>query len=148
MPESELQDMPEETTGEEVIVDEAPVTANIAPKPVQVVPEPVSISAPVATPVVKPPMFSFQKFATGLIPKPRPKNELADLFQVPKADDNDMYVDDLFDVPEEDLDMEDNLDDLTQVSREDVMGKPPKPKARYKRTNRLYAGPTSMGGVQ
>ena len=82
-------------------------------------------------------------------PKPEaPKNELSDLFEVPGEDDNDMYVDDLFEVDEEDLDMEDDLSDLTSVSREDVMGKKPTPRPqRFRRTQQPYSGPTSMGGV-
>jgi hypothetical protein len=133
MPENKpSEDNPEESTEEEIPEEE--VTE----------PEP----APANMGNASPPTFSFEKLATGLIPKPAPKNELADLFQVPQAEDNDMYVDDLFAVPEEELDMEDDLSDLTQVSREDVMGKPPKPRLRYTRTKKPYAGPTTMGSIQ
>jgi len=82
-------------------------------------------------------------------PKPHPHSELDDLFAVPKPEDNDIYVDDLFEVEDQDVDLEDDLSNLTQVSNEDIMGRPPKSKAaRYKRTGRSYTPPTSMGGTR
>ena len=142
-----LQDIPEDTDEETIPLDEEMPPEELdeeIPSVDDVIDEPI----PEPPQVDKPSPFSFEGIATGLIPKPAPKNELADLFEVPRAEDNDMYVDDLFDVPEEDLDMEDNLDDLTQVKREDVMGRPPKKKVRYSRTLRPYNNQSIMGSIQ
>jgi len=76
----------------------------------------------------------------------KPKNDLSDLFEVPSETDNDMEVDDLFE-----LDDYDDLSDLTRVTDEDIMGSPPKPKPRkvvYRRTGRHYTPPTSIGGIR
>lgn len=76
----------------------------------------------------------------------KPEDELADLFEVPQPEDNDMVTDHLVE-----LDEEDDLSDLTEVTREDIMGTPPVkrvPKRRLKRTGRHYPPPpTSIGGV-
>jgi hypothetical protein len=147
-----LQDIPEDTNDETIaseepgvddvdetlpLDEEVPVEEDVIDEPI---PEPPKSS--------QPPVFSFERIATGMIPKSAPKNELQDLFEVPKPEDNDMYTDDLFDVPEEDLGEEDNLDDLTKVSREDVMGRPPKRRVRYQRTNRPYNNQSTMGSIQ
>lgn len=73
----------------------------------------------------------------------RPADELADLFEVPQEEDNDMYTDDLFE-----LDDEEDLSDLTRVTREDVMGKPRKARPpKYLQIRRPYYPPTSIGRV-
>ena len=46
-----------------------------------------------------------------------PKDELADLFEVPQPEDNDMTISHLFEVPEEE-----DLSDLVDVGNEDLMG--------------------------
>ena len=78
------------------------------------------------------------------IEKPKPKNDLADLFSVPAPEDNDMYVDDLIESPGED-----DMSDLTRVTNEDIMGTPRKRKVtrRFIRTNKPY-NPTSLGGMR
>ena len=75
------------------------------------------------------------------VEKPKPKNDLADLFSVPAPEDNDIYVDDLLEIPEEG-----SYSDLTDVSKEDIIGKPRA--KRYKRTNKRYIQPSSLGGMQ
>ena len=74
------------------------------------------------------------------------EDELADLFEVPEADDHDIYSDDLVETDEAE-----DLSDLTSVSREDVMGSRPKPKYRVirrPRTSRRFVPPTTLGGMQ
>jgi len=66
-------------------------------------------------------------------PEPEPKDELADMFEVPQPEDNDMVTDHLVE-----LDEEDDLSDLTAVSREDIMGTPPKPKYKIVRRGRRF----------
>jgi len=89
----------------------------------------------------------------------KPKNDMSDLFEVPQETDADMETADLFEVEPEDIigdddennDLLDPGDDLTEVSVEDVMGAPPKPKkVRYQRTSRPYRPepPTSVGGIR
>ena len=83
------------------------------------------------------------------------QDALADLFEVPQEEDNDIGMADLFEVEDQTVDMEDDLSDLTQVTEEDVMGTPPPPpqkapapaKPRYRRTTRRYYPPVSVGGV-
>jgi len=73
------------------------------------------------------------------------KDELADLFEVPKSEDNDMTTDHLVDVDEEE-----DLSDLTTVTEEDIIGSPPavrKKKYRIARPTRQSPPPTTLGGV-
>lgn len=95
------------------------------------------------------------------VPEPEPKaeekGELDDLFEVPQPEDNDMVTDHLVE-----LDEEDDLSDLTSVSREDIMGEPypgvPSVEEevpiqrlrRVKRTGRRYypTPPPSLGGLR
>lgn len=86
------------------------------------------------------------------IPAPeKPVDELAGLFEVPKATDHDIATDDLIEVSEEDVMGGDaDMSDLVDVSNEDVMGKETKPKNKsrqIRRTNRRYIPPLSMGGM-
>lgn len=79
------------------------------------------------------------------------KNKLADLFEVPQAEDNDIYADDLTEITDEDIMGGDNdMSDLTNVSRDDIMGiSPEKRRARrFKRTNRPYQPPNSLRGIR
>ena len=74
------------------------------------------------------------------------KDELADLFEVPQPEDNDMVTDHLLDIDEDD-----DLSDLTSVSQEDVMGTPlGESKKRYRVVPRRVNAPpppTSLGGI-
>jgi len=94
---------------------------------------------------------------------PEPEDELADLFEVPQPEDNDMAIDHLLAPPEE-VTEDDDVEDLVEVSAEDIMGEPypgtppstetPEtpgrvPVKRFKRTLRRYPPPpTSLGGVR
>jgi len=72
-------------------------------------------------------------------------DDMADLFEVPEETDNDMAVDDLVEPPDEE-----SMDDLVSVSNEDIMGAAPKPKVKsqqFRRTNRRYVPPPSLGGM-
>ncbi len=88
--------------------------------------------------------------AVASLEKPEEKDELADLFEVPQPDDNDMTIDHLF-LSEE----EDDMSDLTEVSTEDIMGEEEAKPAikerrvarRFKRVPRRYTPPTSIGGL-
>lgn len=77
-------------------------------------------------------------------PEAKPKDELADLFEVPQPDDNDMTTDHLVEAPEEE-----DVSDLVEVSQEDLMGKlpPPKPKpvVKFRRTTKRYTPPPPTG---
>ena len=81
-----------------------------------------------------------------LYPQPEePKDELADLFEVPDPDvDNDVYVDDLLE-----LDDEEGVEDLLAVSHEDIMlgtsKIPRRPKPKLQRTGKVYIPPTIQG---
>ena len=79
-------------------------------------------------------------------------HDLSDLLEVPQEDDNDMYIDDLFEADEEDIEFDDDLSDLTSVSHEDVMGRRPvkKKKVRYVRVRKVYREqpPTSLQGLR
>ena len=57
-------------------------------------------------------------------PEPEDKDGLADMFEVPKTEDNDMDTEYLFETDKEDdlSDMTEIPSDLTDVSREDIMG--------------------------
>ena len=98
-------------------------------------------------------------------PEQEDKDGLSDMFEVPKTEDNDMDTDYLFETDGED-DMSDLTEipsDLTDVSREDIMGdgfggepaaqQEVEPK-KYRITRpdrkviRREPPPTSMGGVQ
>ena len=114
-------------------------------------PEPVVISQQVQQPQ---PQGSFEKFfnstLNGMVHK---KHELSDLFEVPQPHDNDMEVEDLFTIPDEELELdpEEAYDDLTKVSREDIMGRPPKRKVRpvrFVRTNKPFNNNSIMGGIR
>ena len=84
----------------------------------------------------------------------KPKDELADLFEVPQPEDNDMDTSDLFDAdidPDIDDLIDTDLDDLINVPNEAIMGTPPpprKPKPKFRRTNRPYNPPTMLGGMR
>ncbi len=75
-------------------------------------------------------------------------DDMSDLFEGPSPDDEDMDTDDLFEVDVEDDVMGGNMDDLFDVTNEDIMGYGPKPKpklARRTRPYRRYVPPTNMG---
>lgn len=81
--------------------------------------------------------------------KPKPADDMADLFEVPQDEDNDMYTDDLFEVDDADIMGGDNLTDLTAVQNEDIMGNRPKPKPKYRRVYRpAFVPPPTVGGIQ
>jgi len=62
------------------------------------------------------------------------EDDLADLFEVPQEEDNDIYTDDLLE-----LDEPEGVEDLLTVSREDIMnGTRSKPKPKLMRTNKPY----------
>lgn len=72
-------------------------------------------------------------------------DELADLFEVPQSEDNDMATDHLVDIDEEE-----DLSDLTTVTNEDIMGSPPivrKRKASPRKVALRHPPPTTLGGV-
>ena len=144
-PEIEFTPDGEEEVVEEEVVVEEPET-----------PIPLTTTTPPPVPTLQPrPSFSFSNFAQSIIPKPRRKNELADLFETPGANDNDIYADDLIEYNEDDADpdvgdlLDDDLSDLVSVSREDVMGRAPRPrKSKTRRIDRPYDNPMSMGGMR
>ncbi len=121
-------------------------------QPVPVVPQPVSTPAPLLS-AVEPAVEKTVDASGNVIwgpPKPEPpKRELDDLFAVPQDTDNDMYVDDLFELDEDDFEYEEeDLSDIAHVSREDIMGTPPKPRPqRFRRTEKPHTPPT-MGGLR
>lgn len=85
---------------------------------------------------------------------PKPKDHgLGHLFDVPHDEDNDMFTDDLVELYEEDVfGGSSDMSDLTDVSKEDIMGKPVASRRRrklMKRTNRPYIAPPppTMGGM-
>lgn len=97
------------------------------------------------------------------VPIPEPEaeveeDELAELFEVPQPEDNDIRTDDLFQIDNPDED----LSDLTEVRHEDIMGEayPGLPPAigeestqrvprRIRRTPRRYFPPeTGMTGIR
>ena len=98
-------------------------------------------------------------------PEQEDKDGLSDMFEVPKTEDNDMDTDYLFETDGED-DMSDLTEipsDLTDVSREDIMGDGfgGEPAAQQEAESKKYRitrpsrkviqrepPPTSMGGVQ
>jgi len=79
---------------------------------------------------------------------------ISDLFEVNEddlLDDPDDVTDLDYEVDVLDAGEDGTLDDLVNVSQEDVMGSPPQPsKRRYKRTRRLYrpSPPTGLGGMR
>lgn len=100
---------------------------------------------------VEPPKLQITQQAPEEMPIQRKKNKLADLFEVPQAEDNDIYADDLTEITDEDIMGGDNdMSDLTNVSRDDIMGiSPEKRRARrFKRTNRPYQPPNSLRGIR
>lgn len=84
----------------------------------------------------------------AIVEEPKAEQEgddMSDLFEVPEETDNDMEVDDLVEPPDEE-----SMDDLVSVSNEDIMGEAPKPKVKsqqFRRTNRRYVPPPSLGGM-
>jgi len=117
--------------------DESESTASepeVEPLEVEPLPiEPLPVVEPEPLPVIEPQLQA---------------DELSDLFEVPQPEDNDFYIDDLFE-----LDGDDDLSDLTSVSNEDVMGPPPrvvkrKTTPRVRRASRRYAPPPSVRGIQ
>ena len=86
-------------------------------------------------------------------PAPSGGDELADLFEGPKPEDNDMVIDHLVDFTEEDVedllevDEEEGVEDLLSVGREDIMGSKPKPKLKLVRTNKPYP-PAGLSGMR
>lgn len=97
-------------------------------------PQPIIIPPPVQMPQSE----EYEEEPTH--PKLR-KDELDYLFEVPQAEDNDIYTDDLVELPEDE-----NLDDLFSVSNDDIMGAPPR-KRKIRRTMKRYP-PTGMGGMR
>ena len=108
------------------------------------------IEAPQPPALIKTPV---PEEAVNEVPEPfKKRDSMADLFEVPQPEDNDMYVDDLVATPEED-----DISDLVDVSNEDIMGEPPPlnkereykmPSRRVRRTSRPYNPPTSLGGMR
>lgn len=86
--------------------------------------------------------------------QPKKKNNLSDLFEVPQPEDNDMATDHLFELEEEDVYGGDpDMSDLLEVTNEDVMGRQPERKVRYKlrpkgRRAIRYIPPTSIQGMR
>lgn len=108
-----------------------------------------------AQPVQVPVMPALEKTGNAIFGEAQPKrkkNDLSDMFAVPQPEDNDMDTRDLFEAPDEDVDMDEDLSDLTRVNNDDIMGRPPRPRrvvqSRFKRTSREYIPPTSMGGMR
>ena len=82
----------------------------------------------------------------SVVEEAKHEDELADLFEVPEADDHDIYSDDLVEAPG----LED-LSDLTRVTREDVIGSRPKAKGKYRivrRPARRFVPPGGMQGLR
>ncbi len=90
------------------------------------------------------------------VPETKKKDELADLFELPKPDDNDITTKHLFE-----MEQPDDLSELVEVSDEDVMGQEmpglvttKKPTPRYKvipqnrRVIRRPSPPTITGGME
>jgi hypothetical protein len=109
----------------------------------------------------------------AVLPKQRKTNELDDLFDVPQEEDNDVYVDDLFEVDDQSFNLDKNIDDLVEtppemfdgpkdndedvyvddlvdVPKELLSSDAPKRKTakKYSRTSKMVNYPTSMGGLQ
>lgn len=90
--------------------------------------------------------------------KPKPKTNLdtlKDLFEVPQPGDNDIVTDHLVDLDIERDVMGGDLGDLTNVSKEDIIGRPlaQKRKVRIVQARRRPSGvflppPPSMGGMR
>jgi len=86
-----------------------------------------------------------------------PKDELADLFEVPQPEDNDINCDDLVSFDDQDVadllevDDEDvfgkDINDVISVSREDIMGTKPKSRVHFVRTNKPLP-PSGLVGLQ
>lgn len=80
-------------------------------------------------------------------------DDLSDLFRAPSENDPDMQTDDLLEVDLYDDVLDGDLEDLTEVTEEDIMGPedpppPPKPPRRLmRRTSKRYE-PPSMGGMR
>lgn len=75
------------------------------------------------------------------------EDELADLFEVPQPEDNDINCDDLLELDDEDVfGGPEDMSDLLSVSREDIINgnDKPRPKHRLVRTNLPYP-PTIIG---
>ena len=97
-------------------------------------------------------------------PEPEDKDGLSDLFTVPQPTDNDMDTEGLFQADKEELEEDDDLSDLTEVSNEDIMGdgfggepaaQEDEQTKRYRPSQikrlkvlRREPPPTSMGGVR
>lgn len=78
----------------------------------------------------------------------RSKNKLADLFETPQPEDNDIYTDDLFTVDSQDFELNTDISDLTRVSSDNIIGRPrSRRRQMFRRTEKPYNPPTSIGGV-
>ena len=97
--------------------------------------------APPITPVAGRP------FGSPLVVEPQPEDPLADIFEVPQPEDNDMYTDDLLSLgSEEEVDDLLEVGDLLEVKQEDIMGKAPAP--RFQRTRRPFLPTRGLRGIQ
>ena len=112
------------------------------------------VPQPIALPVVPPPV-QVQPFpqTEPVAEKPQEDYEdLSDLTDLSNEDRKWMFETESVASGVEEA-VNNNVDDLVNVSREDIMGKPPKSKVKpvmkYKRTQRVYQQqPTGMSGVQ
>lgn len=100
---------------------------------------------PLATPAV----VDEEIIAREEAPKPKPKNDMSDLFEVPQPEDNDIYSEDLVSLDVDTDVMGGDLSSLTAVSNEDIIGRPPKPRYKIRRTGaRRESPPVSFGGMR
>lgn len=91
-----------------------------------------------------------EKAGSIVLGEPKPKlhrNDLSELFAVPEEHDNDMETSDLFEVDDQSVYIDGDITDLVDVTRDDIVGKTPRP-ARPPRVNRRYTPPTSVRGVR
>jgi len=124
----------------------------------QIVPLPsVTPPAPVEPEEVEEVAYRPEPMPVPVEPEEEEEDELADLFEVPQPEDNDMRTGHLVEVPEEA-----DFSDLIEVSEADIMGDdfpgtPPStetpetrrvPVKRFKRTPRRYPPPPTLGGVR
>ena len=109
------------------------------------------VQQPIEIPVVPPPV---RVQPETLAEQPKPKRHIEDLSDLTSlsADDREFYfgTDGIGSGVEEAVD--NDIDDLINVSDEDVMGKPPPPRrvnpSRLRRTAKHYNPPSSMRGIQ
>lgn len=99
---------------------------------------------------------AFERAGEFVNPEPNapPNNDMSDLFEVPQENDNDMYIDDLFEVDDADImgDDDPDMSDLTRVTQEDIMGPTPRKRRVIRNPRRPTRSPDpmsdSMGGMR